>query len=75
VPGESTSLHVPGHVPAGRLGHERQRPNPPAVGSQCPDEADLHRFGTRSRGAGERLAMDLIDALDVVGALATEHVR
>jgi len=41
-----------------------------------PGRADLHRFGTRSRGAGERLAMDLIDAVDVVGALATDqHVR
>jgi hypothetical protein len=64
---------VPDQVPIAVLGDEGQCRHPPVVDSKCPDEADLHGFGASGRDAGERLAMDFVDAADVVGTFATDQ--
>ena len=64
---------VPDQVPIAVLGDEGQCRHPPAVGSKCPDEADLHGPGPSGRAAGERLPMNFVDAVDVVGAFATDQ--
>jgi hypothetical protein len=73
VDGPFRTHDVTDHQAWAGLGDERQRGDPPSVGSQSADETDLHRFGTRRGDISERQAVDLIDALDVVSAFTTDQ--
>jgi hypothetical protein len=73
VDGAFRADDVSDHLAGAGLGYERQRWDPPSVGSQSADETDLHRLGTRGRHSRERQAVDVIDALDVVREFTTDQ--
>jgi hypothetical protein len=73
VDGAFRADDVSDHLASARLGYERQRWDPPSVGSEGAYETNLHRFGTRGCDSREREAVDVIDALDVVREFTTDE--